>query len=434
MSVMFRSIIARTYDFARQNSGSVTIMTTIMLPTLLLLAGGATDISRAHAVKAQAQRTLDAAVLSMARSGMDDDEIRVRGPEMFAGWLQTRDMGDLLVNSEFTANSTGAARGAPDTVMARASLSSPTYFLNLFGRDTLEIDINSSSLKPNALPYEISLVLDVSGSMTSDLNGRPRIDRLKEATISLLDLVEEQSLSATPPTISVVPYSKSINLGDLPSGVLSGTSINGGALPAPGDDVWAAERFRGETSTGYTVNDASPYSSALPFLTTAELGNGRSASRLAQPTQNPASYRASIAGLEVGGYTSGHLGMIWGLYVLSPNWSSVWSTDPKPYGEAEKVIVMMTDGKFNTTHNIGEGGVGDTENSIRYFNSACDLAKENGIIIYTVTLMLDEDSEDLLRACAAGSGGEMFSADSAASLVDAFEEIAKSLGRLRLAS
>jgi len=373
MSVMFRSIIARTYDFARQNSGSVTIMTTIMLPTLLLLAGGATDISRAHAVKAQAQRTLDAAVLSMARSGMDDDEIRVRGPEMFAGWLQTRDMGDLLVNSEFTANSTGAARGAPDTVMARASLSSPTYFLNLFGRDTLEIDINSSSLKPNALPYEISLVLDVSGSMTSDLNGRPRIDRLKEATISLLDLVEEQSLSATPPTISVVPYSKSINLGDLPSGVLSGTSINGGALPAPGDDVWAAERFRGETSTGC-------------------------------------------------------------LYVLSPNWSSVWSTDPKPYGEAEKVIVMMTDGKFNTTHNIGEGGVGDTENSIRYFNSACDLAKENGIIIYTVTLMLDEDSEDLLRACAAGSGGEMFSADSAASLVDAFEEIAKSLGRLRLAS
>jgi len=418
--------------FVTEKRGSVVIMTGLMFPVLALLAGGVTDISRAFAIQAKAQRTLDATVLSMARSTLSDAQIATQGPEMLESWLKNREIGDLLTTAEFVSSKQGTKPGEPGKVTANASLAAPTYFLGIFGRKSIEIDIQSASLKPNPLPYEISLVLDVSGSMNTDLNGRPRIDRMRDAAASLLDEIEQQSAGRDAPIISVVPYSTSVNIGDVTSSILTGVSARGTAGPTPGEDVWAAERSRGETGTGYDLSDDAPAGAPMPFVTAADIAVVAPTARLQGPSNVPATYRAAIGGLTASGYTAGHLGMIWGVYTLSPAWSSVWATDPRPYGEAKKVIVMLTDGQFNTTQNIGARSTNDTDESNRYFQSACDLAKAKGITIYTVALSVAADSEALLSACSAGSGGQMFSADSADTLADAFRNIARQIGSLRL--
>jgi hypothetical protein len=124
--------------------------------------------------------------------------------------------------------------------------------------------------------------------------------------------------------------------------------------------------------------------------------------------------------------------MIWGVYALSPKWKTVWTKDPKEYGEANKIIVLLTDGAFNTTHNIGARSNDDGDESNVYFQSACDLAKANGMTIYAVALSLDAASEARLSACASGSGGAMLSANSAQGLEAAFDEIGARIGGLRI--
>lgn len=430
MKTVFCAFSRKASALRACTDGSIMLLTGILFSSIVLVAGGATDVSRAYTVKTESQKTLDAAVLSMARSGLSDAEIQARGPLIFEGWMQTRQTKGRVIDATFTARSENIAPGEAATVTATARIETDTMFLGLFGQDILNIDVSASSLKPNALPYEIALVLDVSGSMTLNLNGRPRLERMKDATESLLDLIEAEANVATPPTISVVPYSTSVNLGDLPSGALGGTSVSGAPLPPVGGNVWAAERSQGETGSGFSLSDASPDSARLPFVSNAYAPNVR----LAGPTRNPAEYRASIEGLTANGWTAGHLGMIWGVYALSPAWASVWDTDPAPYGQAEKVIIMLTDGEFNTTQAIGQRSTRDTVTSNRYYLSACDLAKQKGITIFTVALNVTAASEALLERCAQGSGGAMFSADSVDSLNDAFEAIAREIGGLRLAS
>lgn len=429
-----RTAAKTTTRFARDSSGAIALMTGIMFPLLVILAGGATDYTRAQTIKIKAQKSLDATVLSLALSDLTDDEIASKGQEIFKGWLGNGDLDSLLTEADFVSQKNGAARGEPDRLTGSATLETPNYFLGLFGKKDFKIEITSASLKPNPLPYEIALVLDVSGSMNIDLNGRPRITRLKEAATAMLDVVENQPGSKIAPSISVVPYSNSVNISAVGTGILDSQSARGSAIPAPGGEVWAAERLRGDNGIDFDLGDEAPASSPMPFVTATDIGGAKPAVRMQGPSNVPATYRAAIDGLTAQGRTAGHLGMIWGIYALSPAWSSVWTVDPKPYGEAQKIIVMLSDGQFNETQGIGAGGGNEADDSNRYFSSACKLAKKNGVIIYTVALSLDTASAAKLSACAAGSGGEMISADSAEELTKAFEEIGRKIGSLRLSS
>lgn len=428
-----RTLMDTASRFARTSHGSVATLTGLMFPLLLMFAGGATDLGRAYSARAEAQRTLDATVLSMARSGLSDDEISAEGPRILEEWIAARKIGATLENAQFSSRKDGLDPGVPSEVTGRANLKVKPYFLSIFGQDSIDIGIGASTLKPNPLPYEIALVLDVSGSMNADLNGRPRIERLKEAVGALLGEIESQSANGAP-RVSVVPYSSSVNLGDLGTGILEGASVGSLAAPAAGGDVWAAERSRGDDGVRYDLGEESPDTSAIPFVTAPEMAHAAPAARLQAPSDDPAVYRAAVDGLTAQGWTAAHLGMIWGVYTLSPAWKSVWKTDPRPHDKAQKAIVVLTDGEFNTTHNIGARSNADGDESNRYFQSACDLAKRNGTAIYAVALSLDAKSEARLATCAQGSGGAMFSADSAAELTGAFRDIARRIGGLRLSS
>lgn len=72
-------------------------------------------------------------------------------------------------------------------------------------------------------------------------------------------------------------------------------------------------------------------------------------------TNDRAKIETAIGGLSGNGGTAGHIGTAWGWYTVTPNWTSIWPEGSKPvaYGTRNnyKVVVIMSDGEYNTSHN-----------------------------------------------------------------------------------
>ena len=158
-----------------------------------------------------------------------------------------------------------------------------------------------------------------------------------------------------------------------------------------------------------------------------------------------------INGLVAEGGTAGHLGIAWGWYLLSPNWTGIWPEESRPrdYGatRTSKFLILMTDGEFNTAHYNGVASknyaYGNNDDRINQnatngapFDQAenlCDGMKEQDIVIYTVGFGLTEgsDADDFLQGCATDTD-HAYRAQTGSELQQAFQEIATSITLLRL--
>ena len=410
--------------FGTERKGGVALMAGFAFPLVFLGAGGALDYTNAVTTQKKAQRAMDSTVLALTRRDLNDIDIQTEGETLFNA---------ILGNANLNTTSTEVRFTLTDTVVRGSALvASRTHFLSFIGLDNMPGHVESAAVPPTDRPIEIALVLDVSGSMDDDLNGQPRIERLKSAVNAMFDTLEDSLPSGAQVSASVVPYSTSVNLGDYRN-ALASSSISGEAKPPAGDDVWAAERVVAVNGTDYTVNDASPGARPIPFVTEGEINRASPTARLAALTDDINDVRSSVSAMTAHGWTAGHIGMAWGVYTLSDSWNHIWPQNPAATGDADKIIVMLSDGRFNTTHNIGEQSNSDGENSDAYFQNTCDLAKDKGITIYAVALALDAASEAKLASCV-GVNGRVYPADSASELSNAFEAIARRLGTHRLTS
>ena len=71
-------------------------------------------------------------------------------------------------------------------------------------------------------------------------------------------------------------------------------------------------------------------------------------------TTDTATLNARIAALQAASSTAGHIGTAWGWYMLSPNFGYLWPARAslRHYGTPStmKIMVLMTDGAFNTSY------------------------------------------------------------------------------------
>lgn len=154
--------------------------------------------------------------------------------------------------------------------------------------------------------------------------------------------------------------------------------------------------------------------------------------RASQPvalTNKRADLITHVNSLNAGGGTAGHLGVAWSWYLVSPNWSDVFTgaSAPLSYSEPDstKVVILMTDGAFNAEI-FPEQGTSNTQ-----ARSLCDNMKASGVKVYAVALSAPKSGQEVLSYCA--SGPEFyFEPDSAAELTDAYRKIATSISDLRI--
>lgn len=353
----------RLARFGAAEDGSVAIFGIMMFVLMIMLSGMAVDIMRYEAERTKIQNTLDAATLAAANldqtldpESVVDDYFNKAGLSKYLGSVQV----DEGLNYR--------------TVTADASTEIPTFFMKMMGINSLPLPAHGQA-EERIGQVEISLVLDVSGSMASN----SKIQNLKVAAKQFIDTmfnsVEPGKLS-----ISIVPYAAQVTAGatllnyynysrdhaysycidfssaDFNSAVLSTTT----ALSQTGHfDPW----YRAKPPS-LMVCPPSSARTILPF------------------SGDKAALKAKIDGLQAEGNTSIDVGMKWGAALLDPSARSIVSSmiangtapasfEGRPFDysdhEALKVIVVMTDGE-NTTRNVLNSPY-NRGNSIVYKNS-----------------------------------------------------------------
>jgi len=208
----------------------------------------------------------------------------------------------------------------------------------------------------------------------------------------------------------------------------------------------AAERWKSDWTNDYT--DTAP--ATLPVGRQYTSGGATCLSSTITPlSSDKASLKTTIGNYSVSGSTAGQIGVGWGWYMISPNFAPMWPTASKPaaYGTKDllKVVVIMTDGAFNTPYCKGvqasnaEIGGDDTHincsgaDGIAQAKAMCTAMKAKGVVVYTVGFALgnDADAIDLMNKCATDAS-HVYLPSGGAALKDAFAAIGRDITKLRL--
>jgi len=376
-----RTTIALVTRLRRDEGGGITIFTLFLLVTMLVLGGMAVDFMRFESKRVLLQSVSDRAVLSAAE--LD----------------QTRDP-DVIVEDFFrTAGYEGAvitrlvtdAKVGNREVEVSSEIDIDTFFLRLVGIDTLTAPALSGAVEGTG-KVEVSLILDISGSMrwnaTGDYDGdsstpnttHTRMAFLQKAATGFIeDLLVEQDANGNPlnsagnikqPTddyvlkyedqvsVNLIAYSQNVSLGNDLYGALTTTPDvrhqNGISYHYGDPLIPTGNSFRNPSRcVDFDLNAVSGDFTRLDFVDREyqqleyfkhySRGSGASLKEfricpeeaeegIIPLSQDPDALITAIDAYEPTSFTSIHLGMKWGTLLLdesiSSTLASITSIDP----------------------------------------------------------------------------------------------------------
>lgn len=179
-------------------TGTTTIYSVVMLVLILSITGASVDIMRLESVRATMQTAMDRAVLAAADLDQDQDPRSVVSDYLAKAGLEAT-LKDVTPHQGLNYR----------TVAAEASTEVDTIFLKMMGMDTMTAPA-SSTAEEKISNVEISLVLDISGSMRFN----NRILRLQPAATNFVEKVmTDESNGVT--TLNIVPFAGQVNPGDI---------------------------------------------------------------------------------------------------------------------------------------------------------------------------------------------------------------------------
>lgn len=447
-----RSVIGRIIKFARgfrrNERGATAINFALMAVPMAVTVFGMVDVSRASTEKLHLQDALDAAALAAARStATTDAQLQAVGSQVLAADLAGAK--SVLKTSSF--------KMVGNTVVASASATMTPVVAKLWLNGDMQMGASTEVLRASQ-NIEVALVLDVTGSM-----GGTKISDLRTAAKDLVDLVVKDVQTPYYTKVALVPYSMGVNVGSTYAATVRGTPA-AGTSTTPGSQKFTFTNASGSSKTQTISNcvsertGAEAYTDAAPSTAFVgrnypNTGNPCLGSTIVPLSSNKVSLKNSIDTYTAEGSTAGQIGLAWGWYMVSPTFGSIWPTGskPAPYGDKDlvKVVILMTDGEFNTTYCKGviskDSGSGSGSNSdhincnatngggFAQAKALCDAMKVKGITIYTVGFDLDDGSaaEDIMEECASDAE-HVYLPDSGTQLKTAFSTIAKDINALRL--
>lgn len=360
--------------------GSVATAMAILIPVVVSTVGVSVDLGRAYVVQDRLNRALDAAALAAASSTGNAAALEDRFQDFFAANYPPNMMGDPY-DLQFDQDN--------DTIRVSAKADVQTTFMHIAGFDHLTVDA-ASVVKKALRGLEVALVLDNTGSMWSQMNGRPNIVALKEAATSFVNILYDRVEEADQVRIGIVPYAAMVNPGAVAAQLVTNPfttpyTVNSAYAPysttdnaawkgcvyerAYPNDVrdttvsaggyWRPFRWLDTPSTG-TPRDNDWISNAGALQMTLPSGAPNSTARDSNSWRHPnlgcptpivplMSNRNQLL-TEIGnltawnrGGTMGNIGLAWGVRVLSPQ---APFTEGHPYEREDwrKIIVLMTDG------------------------------------------------------------------------------------------
>jgi len=379
--------------FHSDERGSMTIMALVLLSAAALMGGLAVDVMRFENRRTAMQSALDLCVLNAASLRQTLDE-RTLFNDCVAKAGLTGTVTSLTVTKGYSSKSISAS--AQETL--------PTMFLGTLGISTLNVTARSSAME-RVGNVEVSLVLDVSGSMagtrmtnlktaakdfvrtllTDDVDGRVLITLVPyNGQVNLGDaLVPKYTITNVPHNTSNSPDVRTIRCVDLPSSAYTGTAISRtSALPA----TTYVDTFSTTTQTSSFVSwtdssNATPSTGNMWCPPTASTTSGNivrlpsftaagQQGTVDTPAKRVTALNNAIDALTAVGATSINAGMRWGLAFLDPSMNSIYrefiaetrmpstmSNRPLPFNDPDvlKVVVLMSDGENFAEERVNAG-------------------------------------------------------------------------------
>lgn len=336
--------------FAAREDGSLIIFALYAFLIVLMFGGIGIDLMRYERERATLQYTMDRAVLAAA-----DLDQTLKPKDVVKDYLEKAGLGDFLTS--VTVDEGMSYR----TVSATASADIATHFMHMTGVDTLTAPA-ASTAEERIDGVEISLVLDVSGSMNSNSRLTNLKIAAKEFVDTMIDNTEDGKMS-----MSIVPYAQQVSM---PAAFLDQLNVTdehaySNCVNFDSTDFYSAALSTTAelkrtmhfdyTSTSFDGRDNSP-----PKLVTNPVCIPDSDREAMVMQKNATKLKSFISDLWAGGYTSIDLGMKWGTALLDPSVKPAISAmidlgevsddfSERPYtyesGETLKVVVLMTDGE-----------------------------------------------------------------------------------------
>lgn len=375
--------------FARDESGVMTIFALYIFVCMIIVVGIGVDVMRHERDRVHLQATLDRAVLAAA-----DLDQPLPPADVVADYFAKAGLSDALSN--VSVQQTLGSR----TVSATATSTFDTNFMHLVGTETLSVQ-TAGTAEERINAVEISLVLDVSGSM----NWNNRLPNLKNAARDFVDEMFDNSEPNTV-TISIVPYATQVSAPQELFDLLNVTEehnysrcIDFEAVDFHDTTISTTREYPRTMhfdpwDSNYDGRDDDPKN-----LVRNPVCEGAASREMMILEDNRNTLKAFISNLSADGNTSLDLGMKWGSILVDPTFQPIveslsteghipamFNNRPVAYTERDtiKVIVLMTDGENTSQYYIDPAF--RTGNSNIWWNDQEE--------IYSVYVGLDEWDED----------------------------------------
>ncbi|MFC0193920.1 TadE/TadG family type IV pilus assembly protein [Aureimonas pseudogalii] len=431
---------------ARCRRGNVSIIVALTIMPLTIMAGSAVDLVRFERARISLQTALDRGTVAAASLTQMSEPRPV--VESFLGAVYTEDQKLRLdVTSNVTLNSR--------KVTASATVTLPTFFLHL--ANVAQLTVHARSVAEEARKnVELSMVLDISGSMVS--NGG--LAQLKPAAKSFLDIVLKPELAAQT-SVSIVPFSGEVNVGQRVFDHLAGSGNPRQHLHSSCFEMGAGDfnenppDFTRAAQVPHFNRDFTYKGTRMPWCPQEETS-------IAYLQNDKNGLKRKIDELVPYDGTGTMYAMKWGEMLLNPKSNGLvnaiiskklapiqadFADRPFPFDDERtlKFILLMTDGdivdqprptKPNPIANmLGIRGqefetIYSSKTAYSLFDKVCDYAKAKKIKIFTIAFKVNETIAKNIAKCASNS--------SYAYRIDgldmnaAFQNIATTMQKLRI--
>lgn len=449
---LFASVRSKLRDFRRADGGNIAIIFGLSAIPIVGLMGAAIDYSRANSAKAAMRAALDATALMLSKeaASLTTEQINANADKYFKANFNRPEAKNIKITPTYTSASSQLH------LLGEASLD--THFVSLLGKDSIGISATSTAKWGNSR-LRVALALDNTGSMSS----YNRMVALKAASHNLLNQLEKAATKNGDVYVSIVPFARDVNVGPgdpndpnwkAPAWVDFKTNRDGmrsweylnGTCSYPTnarnkgqcDGTWTPKNQNtwngcvADRDADYDVNNFPPDITKTVTMFPAEQYSECPTSLLRQ-TYNWVDLRSKIDAMKPAGNTNTTIGLEWAWHSLSQNAPlNAPPIDTSGNIPTQKIMIFLTDGQNTENRNSTSTKTIDSR-----MKKACENAKKDKIVIYTVLVM--DGNETLLRECASPDtdkpvGPKFFKLTSADQLVTTFEQIGTALSALRIAN
>ncbi len=203
LKFVIRKVRRALAGFKRARRGNVAITFSLTLIPILGMVGAAIDFSRANSVKTSMQAALDSTALMLSKDAatVSSGALQTNALNYFNALFTRPEAKNIVIAASYSA--TGGS-----TVVVTGSATVPTAFLGIIGYNDITVNGSSTSAWGSSR-LRVALVLDTTGSMAAD----GKIEALKSATKDLLTQLKSAASTNGDVYVSIIPFSRSVNVG-----------------------------------------------------------------------------------------------------------------------------------------------------------------------------------------------------------------------------